>query len=88
MSFKEIFEYFMDTLGKESLSYSAVKIELLNLRGVGRAMEMMRVIGDKRRRHQQRNCRSCARSGHVRQKARPAKTCEGETCEALLEKWV
>jgi hypothetical protein len=41
MSPKEIHEDFMDTLGKEFPSYSIVKNGLLNLRGAGRALEVM-----------------------------------------------
>jgi hypothetical protein len=44
MSPKEINENFMDTLGKESLSYSTVKkiVCCMNLRGAGRALKHWR----------------------------------------------
>jgi hypothetical protein len=70
----------MDTIGKEFPSYSTVKKNgLLNLKGAGRGLEMM-----------------CGLEG---QKMPPtmkvSKLCtiwscatEGETCEALLGKWV
>jgi transposase len=76
MSPKEIHEDFMDTLGKESPSYSTVNNGLLNLRGAGRALEMM--SGQKRppTMKLQKLCTiwSCAT--------------EGNTYEALIGKWV
>jgi hypothetical protein len=73
---KEIHEDFMDTLGKESPSYSTMKNGLLNLRGTGRALEKMSDLGGQKRppRKLPKLCK--IRSGHVRQ--------EGETCNALL----
>jgi hypothetical protein len=70
MSPKEIHEDFIDTLGKVSPSYSTVNW-LLNLRGAGRALEVMSGMGGQKR-QPTLNCRSRAQSGHVRQKARPA----------------
>jgi hypothetical protein len=49
MSPKEINEDLIDTLGKESISYSTVKKGLLNLRGAGRALEMMSGVGCQKR---------------------------------------
>jgi hypothetical protein len=46
---KGIHEDFMDTLGKESPSYSTVKNGLLNLRGAGRALVMMSGLGGQKR---------------------------------------
>jgi hypothetical protein len=49
ISHKEIHENFMYTLGKESPSCSTVKNGLLNLRGAGRALEMMSGLGGQKR---------------------------------------
>jgi hypothetical protein len=49
MSPKEVHADFMDTLEKEPPSNSTLKNGLLNLRGGGRALEMMSGLGGEKR---------------------------------------
>jgi hypothetical protein len=79
MSPKEIHEDFMDTLGKEFPSYSNVKNRLLNLIGAEGELEMMSGMGGQKRPPTMKlpnlcTIWSCATGG--------------ETCKALLGKWV
>jgi transposase len=70
MSSKEILENFMDTLRRESPSYSTVKKWAAEFKRGRESIEDGAAWAAKRG-HQ----RSCARSGHVQQKTRPAKHC-------------
>jgi transposase len=77
MSPKEIHKYFMDTLWTESPSYSTVKNGLLNLRGAGRKLQMLRTLGGGRAKEATNDETAEAVHGLVMcdKKARPAKHC-------------
>jgi hypothetical protein len=76
---KEIHEDFMDTLVKEPHSYSTVKNGLLNLRGAGKALEMMSGLGGHKRPLTMKLSKLCTIWSCAT---------EGKTCEELPGKWV
>jgi hypothetical protein len=77
---KEVHEDFMDTLGKESPSYSTVNINgLLNLRWTGRTLEMMSCLGGQKRPPTMKLPKLCTIWSYGT---------ECDTCEELLGKWV
>jgi hypothetical protein len=80
MSPKEIDEDFMDTLGKESPSYSTMtKYGLLHLGAAGRALEMMSGLGGQKTPPTMKLPKFCTIWSCAT---------EGETCKSLLGKWV
>jgi hypothetical protein len=76
---KEALEDFMDTLGKESLSYITVKKWAANLRGAVRVLEMTSGLGGNKRPPIMKLPKLCTIWSCAT---------EGETCESLLGKWV
>jgi hypothetical protein len=70
-------EVFMNTLGKESPSYSTLKNGLLNLKGTERALEMMSSLGGQKRPPTMNLPKLCTMWSCAT---------EGESCETLLGK--